>query len=195
MATVELDEVEFRRLQQLNNFSHAMLQHPDAAKLVEKAAKLVNPNIKTPRLDQEAAITAPVQDVRSELAALRKEISDRDAAVQQNQTLNALALKRDDGLRALRRAGWTDDGVKAVETLMEEKGILDPEIAAAYVEKQMPQQSVASPGTGGWNFMESIADDSDADLKKLIETRGEVDIVVDGIARKALTEIRAQNRR
>ena len=200
MARVEIDEAEFARLTKLNNFSHAMLQNPEAAKLVEKAAKLVDPNIKTPRLDQEAAIQTPAQELKAEMAALRKELKDREEATTHAQTLQALGRQRDDGLSALRRSGWTDDGIKGVEKLMDEKGILDPEIAAAYYEKQYPQQTPAMPGSsGGWNFMEQI-DDSDKDLNAMIEAFGQKDeIKADRIASKlaqtALTETRQQARR
>lgn len=190
--TVEIDEAELVRLNGLNNFAHKMLSHPEAGKLVEKAAKLVDPNAKTPRLDAEASQLAPVKTVQEELAALRKQIEDRDAEAARNQTLNALKNQRDSGLAELRRQGWTDAGIKAVEDIMEQKGILDPLDAAAIHEKHHPPQNVAMPGsTGGWNFMEGMAtDDADADLKKLIETKGEVDSVADHIARKALNEVR-----
>lgn len=194
---VEIDEAEFVRLSKLNNFVHAGLQNPEAARLIERASKIIDPNIKTPRLDQDAAIQTPMQKMQDDMAALRKSIEDRDATVVQNQTLAALSRQRDDGIRELRRTGWTDDGVKAVEKLMDEKGILDPLDAAAIHEKHHPPASVSMPGsTGGWNFMDSVtADETDADLKKLIETKGEVDGVVNHIAHKALTEIRSQARR
>jgi hypothetical protein len=196
MPKVEIDEAEFLRLSKLNNFVHAGLQNPEAARLIERASKLIDPNIKTPRLDQDAAIQTPMQKMQEDMAALRKKIDDDAAAATQNQTLAALGKQREEGFRALRRSGWTEDGIKAVETLMDEKGILDPEIAAAYHEKHHPPANVSMPGaTGSWNFMEQVADDTDADLKKLIETKGEDSMVVDHIARKSLQEIRSQARR
>lgn len=196
MPKVEIDEAEFLRLSKLNNFVHAGLQNPEAAKLIEKAAKMIDPNIKTPRLDQEAAIQTPMQQMQEQMSALSKKIDDDAAARTQNQTLAALNKTRDDGIRELRRTGWTDDGIKAVEKLMDEKGILDPLDAAAIHEKHHPPQAPAMPGSsGGWNFAEAVQDDSDVDLKKLIETRGEADAVVNSIAHKALAEVRSQARR
>lgn len=193
---VELDEAEYLRLTGLNNFAHKMLSHPEAGKLVEQAGKLVDPNLKTPRLDAAAQAAAPVQSVAGELAALRKQMEDDKAEAARNQTLNALRAQRDSGISALRSQGWTDDGIKGVEKLMEEKGILDPLDAAAIFEKHHPPQNIAMPGSsGGWNFLDGMtADDSDADLKKLIETKGEVDSVSDHIARKALHEVRQVRR-
>lgn len=189
---VEIDEAEFVRLNGLNNFAHKILQDPEAGKLLEKAAKIVDPNVKTPRLDAAAQHLAPVKTVADEVAALRKQLEDDKAEAARNQTLNALKAQRDSGISALRNQGWTDEGIKGVEKIMEEKGVLDPLDAAAIFEKHHPPQNVAMPGSsGGWNFMDGMtADDSDADLKKLIETKGEVDSVADHIARKALHEVR-----
>ena len=191
MAKVEIDEAEFLRLQGLNNFAHKMLSHPEAGKLLEKAAKTVDPNAKTPRLDAAERSLAPVKTVADELAAFRKEIADEREANQRNQTLNALKQQRDSGLAHLRSQGWTAEGIAGVEALMEQKGLLDPLDAAVLFEKNHPPQNLAMPGAGGWNFMDGMqTDDADADLKKLIETKGEVDSVSDHIARKALHEVR-----
>lgn len=191
---VEIDEAEFVRLSKLNNFAHNMLQNPDAAKLLEKAAKIVDPNIKTPRLDQDAAISTPMQKLHDEMAAMRKQMDDERAAAAQNQTLSALRSQREDGIRALRQKGWMSDAIAAVEKLMDEKGILDVEIAADHYAARHPPANVSMPGSaGGWGFMESLQDDSDADLKKLIETKGEQDAVVNHIAHKALNEFRSQS--
>jgi len=200
MARVEIDEAEFVRLSKLNNFAHGLLQNPQSALLVEQAAKIVDPNIKTPRLDQRAAIQSPMQQMQDDMAKLRKEIADRDAAVTQNQTLQALSQKRDEGFRALRRSGWMDDSIAAVEKIMDEKGILDVEIAAAYHEKMHPPQSPAMPGSsGGWNFMEQI-DDSDKELNGMIEALAgkdeiKADRIADSLTRKALQEVRSQGHR
>lgn len=188
---VEIDEAEFTRLSGLNNVAHAMLQNPEAAKLLEKAQKLINPNAKTPRLDQEAAANAPLTALQTELANLNKKLAEKEEADARDRTLNALKTQRDEGFRSLRSQGWTDEGIKGVEALMESKGILDPTDAAVLFEKAHPPMAPAMPGSGGaWNFSEAIHDDSDADLKKLIETKGEVDSVTDSIARKALHEVR-----
>lgn len=194
---VEIDETEFLRLQGLNNFAHKMLTHPEAGKLVEQAAKLVDPNTKTPRLDQDAAASAPIKALEEKIANLTKTIEDSAAEAAKNQTLAALQKTKDDGLAQLRREGWLDEGIKKVEELMEKKGILDPVDAAAIIQARDPVQTPAMPGgTGAWNFLEGVgADDTDADLKRLLETKGENDLVSDQIARKALNEVRQTVRR
>jgi len=194
---VEIDEAEFVRLNGLNNFAHKLLTHPEAGKLVEQAAKIVDPNTKTPRLEQAAAAAAPLTALQEEIAGLKKTLEENAAEAARNQTLSALQKQRDEGISQLRREGWLDEGIKKVEELMEKKGILDPVDAAAIIQARDPVQTPAMPGsTGGWNFMEGItSDDGDADLKKLIETKGEIDSVTDHIARKALNEVRQTVRR
>ena len=78
---------------------------------------------------------------------------------------------------------------------MEERGILDIEVAAAFYEKQNPPQVPATPrGMGGWNFVEQV-NDSEADLKKLLDTRGNNEVLADKMAREALNEFRGATRR
>lgn len=197
---VEMDEAEVARLYKLNNFVHAGLQNPEAAKLIEKAAKMVDPTIKTPRLDQEAAINSPMEKLQADMAAMRKQMEDERAEGAKNQTLAALNTQREEGFRELRRTGWTNDGIEAVQKLMDEKGILDVAIAAAYHEKQHPPQSPSMPGSsGGWNFMESVSDDSDKELNEMIMAFGnkdeiKADRIASSLASKALTEVRSQSR-
>lgn len=196
MPTREIDETELLRLQQQNQILSAVLAHPEAGKLAEKAVKMVHPNLKTPRLDQEAAFNAPVQELRKQIADLAQRIEENTTKAEQDKTLNALAEKRTSGLAKLRSEGWTDEGISHVEKLMETKGILDPLDAAAIYEKHNPPPPPANPtGTGAWNFMESVSDDSDADLKKLIEGKGQDEFLVDQMARKALHETRMTARR
>ena len=84
------------------------------------------------------------------VADLRKEIADDKAEREKKIRLDALNGTVEGGLAKLRRAGWTDEGLTEVRKLMDEKGILDSEIAAAYYEKQHPPQTPATPsGVGG----------------------------------------------
>ncbi len=78
---------------------------------------------------------------------------------------------------------------------MEDKGILDADIAAAYFEKQHPPQAPVTPGgSGAWNFMDMPAD-GDADLKKLVETKGESEQLIQKMAIDALNDVRGASRR
>jgi len=192
---VEVDEDELAALRRVTNVVSTVMKHPKAAVLTEQALKLVNPEAKTPHLDAEIARTAPVDDVRKEFNDYKKEQADKEAKREQDAKIAALNASVEEGYGRLRRAGWTDAGIEGVKKTMEERGIIDVDIAAAYYEKQHPPQAPLTPGgSGAWNFME-MPDSTDADLKKLVETKGESVALVDKMAFDALNEVRGQSRR
>lgn len=191
MPNVEIDEAEYLKMRQLGGVVHNIMKHPEARKFVERAHKLVDPNAATPTLDRDAAIVAPVSDLEKKFDAFVADTTKRENEREQNAKLNALKSQHAAGIAELRRTGWTEDGIKAVEKLMDEKGLLDPLDAAAIHEKAHPPSAVASPsGVGGWNFAEGIA--AEDPLKKLLDTKGKNDLVVDKMASDVLNEFRQQ---
>jgi hypothetical protein len=192
---VEIDEEQLLRDKNLRAQVERIMGNPDARLLVEQAAKLVDPNAKTPTLDQKKIVEEPVSKLEAKMdafiAAQNKDREEREAKAKREEIHNQVTS----GLARLRAAGWTDDGVKGVEKLMEEKGLLDVDIAAAFFEKQHPPQApIKSGGTGAWNFLDQ-APEGDADLKKLVENRGQSEGLIDKMAMDALAEIRGQSRR
>ena len=195
MARVEIDEAELRRYHMLGKTVQTILANPKAKRLVQQAHKLVDPNAVTPELDQEQVIQEPISNVEKKLDAFIEETKKEREEREKNERIAALKNKHTDGIAALRRQGWTDDGIAGVEKLMEEKGLLDPLDAAAIYEKAHPPQMPATPsGSTAWNFAEGIGDDQ-ADIKKLLETKGQNDLVVEKMANSVLNEVRAQSRR
>ena len=192
----EISEEDLRANQQLRATVQQLLDHPVAGPQVEKALKLVIPTAATPRLDRLTAAQEPIEAVRKEFEDFKNATEKKDSEREKNEKLSALNAKIEEGKSILRREHrYTEDGIKAVEKIMEERGLLDPLDAAAIFEKQHPPQQIATPGGGGaWNFVEQIHD-GEADLKKLIETRGSNEMVADKMAREALSEVRGQSRR
>ena len=194
MASIEVDEEEVRVSRTLRQTLSKVLANPKAKLLMQQAHKMVDATAITPELDQAALVTEPVLEMQKRLDDMEKTRKEEKAEAEKNAKLNAITGSIEAGKARLRRDGWTDEGIAGVEKIMDEKGILDPEIAAAYFEKlHPPQQIAASSGSGSWNFMEQSEQDG-ADIKKLIEVKGE-GLVVDKMARDALNEIRGQSRR
>ncbi len=195
MATQEIDEVELLRLRKQDATVHALMSNPKAKKKIFEAYKEHDPNARIPELDMEEAARQPVVALEKTVADLTKQIADDKAEREKQAKLESLNGSVEKGMAKLRGAGWTDDGLGEVKKLMEERGILDPEIAAAYYEKNHPPQTPATPrGVGGWNFVDQVQD-GEADLKKLLETRGNNEALADKMAREALNEIRGATRR
>lgn len=189
----EMTEEEYRSLKGLQSTVASMLKNPKAGALLEKAHKMVDPKAPTPRLEaeeeREALLAEPrkaMEDIRAELAAekaARQKASD-DARVA------SLSARHEEGFAKLRKQRWTAEGIDGVKKVMEDHGILDVEIAAAYFEKQHPPQDpISQQRVGGWNLFEA-PDGNDEDWKKLLETKGESEPLVDRLAQKALQEHR-----
>lgn len=196
MPAVEIDEVELLRLRKQDQTIHALMAHPTAKKKVFEAFKARDPDAKIPELEIEEAAKAPVVELQKTVETLQKQLEDDKAERQRNATLSQLEGTIAREKAALRRQGWTDEGLSALDKVMEEKGITDVTVAAAYYEKvnPPPEPINSRSGIGGWDFTSQIQD-SELDLKALIETKGNNEALADKMAREALKDIRGASRR
>lgn len=195
MAKVEIDEIEYTQNKQLRDTVAKLMAHPKAAVLVEEARKLVEPEAPTPRLDQHKLIHEPVEAVRGEIAALRKELAEEKAKTEHEAKLTALQRKIESGNASLLKEGWTSDGLKKLDEFREKEGIIDPVLAAAAYERLHGAQTTpAQPTNGGfgaWNFASPPKEGEDF-VKKLLESKGENDMVVEAEAKKIISDFRGR---
>jgi hypothetical protein len=195
MPKIEIDEAEFQRLDGIRATVAKIAALPEGKRLIQKAHKLVDPNALTPDLDAEEAKAnqntewqKKFEDLETKLQA-DKEKRDGDAA------LAAANARWEAGRRALRESGWTPQGIEGVEKLMQEKGIADHEVAAAYIEKtQGPSEIVTPRAFGGFDWLEPPKE-GDEFLKSLLDNRGEADGAVLKAASDAIRDVRGTNRR
>lgn len=193
--TVEISEEDFIRDQTLRNTVAKLKSDPKAWALVEQAAKIIDPKAPTPTLDQMRQQTEPLEALRKEIEDFKANAAKEKADRETSEKLSQLERNRSSGIAKLRAQGWTDDGIKGIEEIMEKKGVLDPEDAAAIFEKLHPPQAPVTPsGSGSWNFM-ALADDTATDIKKLVESKGESEQLVQKMAIDALNDIRGASRR
>ena len=189
-VNIEVDEEELVRNQKLRNTLAAMTKHPKAALLVEEAYKLVEPNAVTPALDAHKAQNEPIQAVQKQLSEFLEAQKAEKAEREKNEKLARLNADFDAGRKSLKGQKWTDDGIKKLEEFMEQKGILDHEIAAAAFEKLHPPQTPVTPnGSGSWNFLD-VPKEGDDDIKALIASRGENEGLLRKMSNEALMEVR-----
>lgn len=196
MPLVEVDEEEFRKSETLRNTVAAWMKNPKSRRKLLEANRAFDPKANIPELDEPDPLDSKLEPVLSELAALKKARADEENERKTEKSLRELNTQIERGFDKLRREeGLMASGETSVRQIMEEKGITDPEIAWAYHQKLHPPQNlVSSSGTGAWNFLEPPSEDQ-ADLKKLIETRGENSGLLDKMTREALMDIRGQGRR
>ena len=163
---VEVDEVQLQQSHKLKQTVENWLKNPKAKRKILEAQKLVDPKADIPELDEPDPIEALRAESTKEIADLKKQIEEDKANRERDGRLAQLQTLKDNGIKRLREQRYTDDGIKAVEKIMEEKGILDPLDAAAIFERDHPPQApVQQTGSGGWNFGELPASTDDADEK------------------------------
>ena len=166
MPMVEVDELQLQQSNRLKQTMETWLRNPKAKRKILEAQKLVDPKADIPELDEPDPIEALRAESTKEIADLKKQIEEDKANRERDGRLAQLQTLKDNGIKKLREQRYTDDGIKAVEKIMEEKGILDPLDAAAIFERDHPPQApVQQTGSGGWNFGELPASTDDADEK------------------------------
>lgn len=188
----EIDEEDLRASVKLRNTVGAWMKNPASRRKMLEAHKTYDPKADIPELDQPDPLEAKINPLTADIAALRKEIADRDAKAAEKESLTKLESSIEAGFKKLRETeGVTVEGEAAIRKVMDEKGTTDPEMAYAYLLRTHPPQDLVTPGGSSvFNFLDTPVD-TDADVKALIAAKGEDSPVVNKMIREALTEFRS----
>lgn len=187
---IEIDEEEYNRLKGVADLAARIHANPNGRRLLEQAHRTINPKAAAPTLDQEAVIAEPVNAVQKQLANLTELVTKKFADDDTNMKLSALTRQQNEGFDRLRQGGYRDEGIEAIQKIMSDKGILDPEIAAAYFEKINPPQIATPTGSGSINFVEAFNDESDKNLQALLQSRGDSEQALNSLVQGALSDFR-----
>ena len=195
MPKVEVDEAELLEHRRMRGVLAKITADPKRKARLELLHKEVDPDVPTPTNDMLAPVDQAVTTVTKEIADLKKELAAEKAENERKANLLALTSRVDSGLASLKSAGWMDDGIAKVKAIMEEKGLLDVDDAVAIFERRNPPPAPIAPGgSGAWNFMDDVANDADADIKKMIETKGNSESLLNTMVNKTLQEVRGTRR-
>ena len=144
MATIEIEEAEFKNLNRIRDTIAQIGAVPEGKRLLQKAHKLVDPKALTPELDEDENKAKVTTEFEKKFNDLQAKIEADKAEREKNESLASLNAKFEAGRKALRDQRYTKEGIEAVEKFMDERGIPDHAIAAAYLEKQNPPQESMS---------------------------------------------------
>lgn len=195
MPTIELTEEQIRADQALRKTLEKIASNPDARKLLQQARKVAEPEAVIPELEQAAKAEATIGDLGKKIDDFITDQKKQQADRQVAREKAAIESRTAEGFNRLRQQGVTEEGIAGVQKLMVDEGITNPEIAWSHFEKLHPPAAPILPnGTGGFDFISSGPDTSE-DIKKLIESRGDNNAVLDKMARDALAEVRGVSRR
>ncbi len=190
MAKVEIDEQEYKVWQQTMQTLGKIRAKESALLNLERAHKEIDPNAVTPKLDEYESKQKEKTELEKKIETLEASIKEKEEKRETESSLARATANVETGRKKLRDAKYTEEGIEAVEKFMQERGIADHEVAAAYLEKQNPPQEIMSPRAfGGFNFVEPPKEGEDF-VKALLDSRGEDDNAVLKAATEAIAETR-----
>lgn len=169
MATVEIDESELANLRRVNDVAVRIGKNAKARALLQEAVAEAAPEEAGPehriRTEFSEALTSIREDLSKDREERAKEKQEREA----DAAKRALETRWMSGRTSLREAGYTQEGIDAVEQLMEQRGIADHEAARALHERLNPPAEPAVTGGSRWNFLDRAAEaTSDSAFKALM---------------------------
>jgi|SRR5215469_3896730 len=194
MAKIEVDEEQYNLGMRTLQTMRKIASNPKNARALEAMHKEVDPNVATPLADADKVANTRVEALEKQIAEMEKKHDDERKKDEEERAQGLLRSKWETGRQKLRDQGYSETAIEKIEKeIMEKEGIVNHEAAAAYWEKQNPPPPPTMPGgVGAWNFLETPPEDKDSDIKRLIDSRGNSDVLTDKMAREALNEFRQQ---
>jgi hypothetical protein len=194
MAKIEVDEEQWNVSQRTLATMRKIASDPTRARKLEALHKETEPNVSTPLADADKVANERVSTLEKQIADMKKENEDARKKDDEERAQGLLRTKWESGRQKLIDQGFSVAAIDKIEKeIMEKEGIVNHEAAAAYWEKMNPPPPPTMPGgVGAWNFLETPAEDKDSDIKRLIDSRGNSDVLADKMARDALNEFRQQ---
>ena len=168
MAVVEIEETELLNYRNITAAVQKMLQNPQTRSKILEAQKIINPNAVIPELDAQKPVLTAVSALTEEVKALKKQREDDQAAITQEKALDGLKAKWAKGQAKACQAGYTAEGLKALEDFMEENGVADHMIAMPAFEKLNPPSAPIDTSGASFDRFQSMQRGED-DTKLLLE--------------------------
>src|ERR1700733_12563936 len=138
---VEVDEAEYNQMVALRGVASKIVANPTARRLLEQAQKTVDPNAPTPMLDEDKAKNEPLTALKTEMQAKIDKLEKEREDEKREATLQAIAARQTSDFAELRsKHAYTDEGIAAIQKLMEEEGITKVNNAVAIFERNNPPQ-------------------------------------------------------
>lgn len=159
MPIIEVEESDYKTTLAAKNLVDKLYGSPKTRSRVLEMIKELHPDAPIPELDVAAPIKSELEAFKKEIGNTVGEIRDALQSSQRKQEVEGLI---EGERRKLRKAGWDDEGIQKIEQTMQERGVVDYELAAAYVERQLKKPEPIDDGfamDNSWN----LATPADAD--------------------------------
>lgn len=176
----------------------ALGANPKTRRRTLEMLKEINPALSIPEIDAAAPVLDEVKKANDRVAALEKQIQDDKETRAKEDRERSTTGKIEEGRAALRKKGYTDEGIAAVEKLMQDEGIIHYEAAASLLASRTPPEEAVTPTHYGRD-MPMVDDQSPNELREAMKLpRGQALKAVDRWSqneiRKGLAELRGHTR-
>src|SRR5271155_4391710 len=187
----EIDETRLGSLNAVAQIADALLKNPKTRKKYLEAVKEARPDLPIPEIDAAAPVQNEISEIKKMVSeTLEKFAKDRDDE-KQDRVLSSVKERYAKGKQGLSDLGYTPEGIADLEKFMESNGLTDFELARKAYEFDNPRPAPARPSRGNfWDAQEAKAAGSDDYFKKLFETGGQDESVLDAQISTVLTEAR-----
>lgn len=154
MSLVELDESEVLALRNSKAVLDRLGSNSKTRQRLLSLVKEISPDTAIPEIDAARPVLDVVSKVSERLDAMAKKMDERDADESKTKSAREIESMVEKGRAKLRTAGYQDDGIEAIEKLMQDRGLIDYDAAAALFEKQQPKDNMVQPSdySKSWDF-------------------------------------------
>lgn len=193
---VEVDENVWNNTRGVVNLADAMLKNPKARRKFLEAAKEVNPNASIPEIDAAAPLQHGLSILDQKMNEFISKVDHRLSQADETRARRLVDRKIEEGRKMLSDRGYTEDGIKKVEALMESEGIADYTNATKVFEFDNPLPSPGRPSRGNmFDFIDEsskAAEQQNDYIKQLMATKGEDENVLNRQISAVLAESRGR---
>ena len=167
MPLIEADEDEVKAGAAARRLLDSFYTNPKTRSKLLGLVKDLNPDAPIPELDVAAPLQAQLEEFRKEIGGTVAEL--KDALTKDKQARDVTSVIERERSK-LRKMGYDDEGIAGIEKVMEDRGVVDYDMAAAYYDKTLPKPEPINDSYGmdrSWNF--NAPRDDDADHKGWLE--------------------------
>lgn len=194
---VEIDETQLASLQNTAKAVQSLLKNPKTRLKVLEAYKENFPEAPVPELDAARPVMGRIENLEKAVIDFMKNERESREQERTEARLAEIRAQAEQGRQMLRSRGYNDDGIKKLEEFRDQKGLVDYNDAIRLYELDFPPAQVAEPSSG-MNLFDIMHNDRSSDdefNKRLHESLGQDDSVVDRMARQAIQEMRGASAR
>jgi hypothetical protein len=187
----EIDETRLGSLNAIAQIADSLLKNPKTRKKYLEAVKEARPDLPIPEIDAAAPVQVEVNSIREEFTKELKALREERENEKKDRQLDSIRSQYNKGKQELADLGYTTEGIADLEKFMETNGLTDFTLARKAYEFDNPRPAPARPSRNNFfDAQEARAAGTDDYIKKLFDTGGQDESVLDAQINTVLAEAR-----